>query len=124
MGGTVEVVLAPGKKLEHLGIKIELVGAIEMLHDRGNVYEFTNLVKELGKKDLNPPTHPPPTYASSYASHLPFTYPPTHPPTLTHAETAGVLFSDKQYSFDFAATVDKPYETYTGLNVRLRYFLR
>jgi len=38
-------------------------------------------------------------------------------------ETAGVLFSDKQYSFDFA-TVDKPYDSYTGLNVRLRYFLK
>lgn len=29
----------------------------------------------------------------------------------------------QQYPFDFP-TVDKPYETYTGLNVRLRYFLR
>lgn len=38
-------------------------------------------------------------------------------------ETAGVLYSDKQYSFDFA-TVDKPYDSYTGLNVRLRYFLK
>lgn len=28
MGGVVEVVLMPGKKLEHLGIKIELVGTI------------------------------------------------------------------------------------------------
>lgn len=31
--------------------------------------------------------------------------------------------AQKRYPFDFA-TVDKPYETYTGLNVRLRYFLR
>lgn len=38
-------------------------------------------------------------------------------------DTAGVLFSDKQYTFDFA-TVDKPYDSYTGLNVRLRYFLK
>jgi len=30
VGGIVEVILAPGKKLEHLGIKIELVGAIEV----------------------------------------------------------------------------------------------
>lgn len=28
VGGVVEVVLMPGKKLEHLGIKIELVGTI------------------------------------------------------------------------------------------------
>jgi len=28
VGGVVEVVLMPGKKVEHLGIKIELVGTI------------------------------------------------------------------------------------------------
>ena len=29
----------------------------------------------------------------------------------------------QQYAFDFSA-VEKPYETYNGLNVRLRYFVR
>jgi hypothetical protein len=36
-----------GKKIEHLGMKIELIGHIELLYDRGNPYEFTSLVREL-----------------------------------------------------------------------------
>ena len=45
--GTVTVEVAGGKKLEHLGIKIELVGQIEMFYDRGNFHDFTSLVREL-----------------------------------------------------------------------------
>jgi len=74
-----------GKKLEHIGIKIELIGQVEFLYDRGNPYEFTSLVREL--------------------------------------EPAGELSADKTYGFDFA-NVDKAFETYSGTNVRLRYFLR
>jgi len=74
-----------GKKLEHIGIKIELIGQVEFLYDRGNPYEFTSLVREL--------------------------------------EPAGELPTDKTYGFDFA-NVDKAFETYSGTNVRLRYFLR
>jgi len=36
-----------GKKVEHQGIKVELIGQIELLYDRGNPYEFTSLVREL-----------------------------------------------------------------------------
>jgi hypothetical protein len=74
-----------GKKLEHIGIKIELIGQVEFLYDRGNPYEFTSLVREL--------------------------------------EAAGELNADKQYPFEFA-NVEKAFETYSGTNVRLRYFLR
>jgi len=74
-----------GKKLEHIGIKIELIGQVEFLYDRGNPYEFTSLVREL--------------------------------------EPAGELAADKTYGFDLA-NVDKAFETYSGTNVRLRYFLR
>eukprot|EP00164_Ancoracysta_twista_P013817 GFYU01022220.1.p1 GENE.GFYU01022220.1~~GFYU01022220.1.p1 ORF type:complete len:298 (+),score=107.41 GFYU01022220.1:173-1066(+) len=45
--GTVHVKLNPGKKLEHAGIKVELIGSIELFYDRGNHYEFTSIVKEL-----------------------------------------------------------------------------
>jgi len=38
-------------------------------------------------------------------------------------EDAGEITSDKSYNFEFL-NVDKPYETYNGNNVRLRYFLR
>ncbi|CAB4038494.1 vacuolar sorting-associated 26B-like, partial [Paramuricea clavata] len=75
----------PGKKLEHHGIKIELVGQIELFYDRGNHHEFTSLVKELAR--------------------------------------AGVMTENSTFDFEFL-NVEKPYETYTGTNVRLRYFLK
>ena len=75
----------PGKKLEHHGIKIELVGQIELFYDRGNHHEFTSLIKELARP--------------------------------------GVMTENTTYDFEFL-NVEKPYETYTGTNVRLRYFLK
>ncbi len=66
IAGLVEVRLEPGKKIEHLGVKIELLGQIglisfciwanishhrifgpEMFYDRGNYYEFCSIVREL-----------------------------------------------------------------------------
>jgi len=85
VGGLVHVKIPKGKKLEHLGIKVELIGQIELLYDRGNPYEFTSLVREL--------------------------------------EAPGDLSDSKSYPFEFA-NVEKQYETYTGANVRLRYFVR
>lgn len=43
-----------GKKLDHIGIKIELIGHIELLYDRGNPYEFTMLVQELESQGDSP----------------------------------------------------------------------
>jgi len=83
--GTVEIEVTGGKKMEHTGIKIELIGHIELLYDRSNTFEFTSLVREL--------------------------------------ETPGVLDGSKSYPFEFTA-VEKQYESYEGINVRLRYFLR
>ena len=31
---------AAGKKVEHQGIKVELLGTIELFFDRGNTYDF------------------------------------------------------------------------------------
>ena len=45
--GMVTIEVTPGKRMEHLGIKIELVGQIEMFYDRGNFHDFTSLVREL-----------------------------------------------------------------------------
>ncbi|KAF3455222.1 hypothetical protein FNV43_RR05670 [Rhamnella rubrinervis] len=44
-----EVLIEPiqGKKLEHNGVKIELLGQIELYFDRGSFYDFTSLVREL-----------------------------------------------------------------------------
>jgi len=74
-----------GKKIEHNGAKVELIGQIEMNYDRGNHYEFVSIVSELA------------------------------PP--------GDITSDATYSFDFQ-NVEKQYESYNGIGVRLRYFLR
>lgn len=82
--GNVEVIVPPGKKFEHLGIKVEMIGLIELYYDRGNSVKFTTLVREV--------------------------------------ESAGVLTSNATYNFDFST--EKPYESYSGINVRLRYFVR
>ncbi|KAF9625621.1 hypothetical protein IFM89_024689 [Coptis chinensis] len=74
-----------GKKLEHNGVKIELLGQIEMYFDRGNFYDFTSLVREL--------------------------------------EVPGDIYERKSYPFEFS-TVEMPFESYTGVNVRLRYVLK
>ncbi|KFG52513.1 putative vacuolar protein sorting-associated protein 26 [Toxoplasma gondii VAND] len=77
--------LKPGKRLDHNGIKVELIGQIDTLYDRSNSYDFFSI-----SKDLEPP---------------------------------GVLVESKKYKYRFNA-VDKPNETYSGIHVRLRYFIR
>ncbi|KAJ4724534.1 Vacuolar protein sorting-associated [Melia azedarach] len=82
-----EVVLEPilGKKVEHNGVKIELLGQIELYFDRGNFYDFTSLVREI--------------------------------------DIPGELYERKTYPFEFS-TVEMPYESYNGINIRLRYVLK
>ena len=105
--GTAEIVLGPGKKVEHLGIKVELIGQIgtrnctifnfcfeislyllsifsDLLFDKSSAVKFTTIVREL--------------------------------------ESAGTLVMTKSYPFEF--NVEKAYETYSGVNVRLRYFVK
>ena len=45
VAGEVTLKLDPGKRLEHLGVKIEFIGMIEMFY--GNFHEFSNLVRDL-----------------------------------------------------------------------------
>jgi len=85
VSGKVHVKVPPGKKIEHNGAKIELIGQIELFYDRANHYEFVSLVSEL--------------------------------------DSAGEMNSDRSFPFEFV-NVEKSYESYTGANVRLRYFLR
>lgn len=82
--GTVDISIPPGKRVEHLGIKVELVGHIEQSFNRGNNIKFLTLVREL--------------------------------------EPCGVLIEPKKYSFEF--TTEKPYESYSGSNIQLRYFIK
>mmetsp|Transcript_60699 Transcript_60699/g.128492 ORF Transcript_60699/g.128492 Transcript_60699/m.128492 type:complete len:302 (-) Transcript_60699:121-1026(-) len=83
--GHATVSVKPGKKLEHQGVKVELIGQVDMLHDKSSSYDFFSITK-----DLEPP---------------------------------GSLFESKQYKWKFGA-VDFSNETYSGMNVRLRYFVR
>mmetsp|Transcript_90446 Transcript_90446/g.255306 ORF Transcript_90446/g.255306 Transcript_90446/m.255306 type:complete len:303 (-) Transcript_90446:104-1012(-) len=85
VSGTAVVSVRPGKKLDHQGIKVELIGQCDMFHDKSGSYDFFSITK-----DLEPP---------------------------------GALFESKQYKWKFGA-VDKQNETYNGINVRLRYFVR
>ncbi|XP_012843239.1 PREDICTED: vacuolar protein sorting-associated protein 26A isoform X2 [Erythranthe guttata] len=83
--GTISIEPVSGKKVEHNGIKIELLGQIEMYFDKGNFYDFTSLVREL--------------------------------------DVPGEIYERKTFPFEFS-TVEMPYETYNGVNVRLRYVLK
>jgi len=83
--GSATVSVRPGKKMEHQGIKVELIGQVDMLFDKSSSYDFFSITK-----DLEPP---------------------------------GAMFESKQYKWKFGA-VDKQNDTYHGINVRLRYFVR
>ncbi|KAI9330276.1 vacuolar protein sorting-associated protein 26-domain-containing protein [Zopfochytrium polystomum] len=85
VGGKVLVRVRDGKKLEHQGVKVELVGHIELFYDRGNHYEFTSLSQELA--------------------------------------APGELRQSGTYDFEFK-NVEKQFESYFGINVKLRYFVR
>eukprot|EP00916_Digyalum_oweni_P026570 GHVL01043644.1.p1 GENE.GHVL01043644.1~~GHVL01043644.1.p1 ORF type:complete len:301 (-),score=46.99 GHVL01043644.1:77-979(-) len=83
--GSATISLKPGKKIDHQGIKVELIGQIDMVFDKSNSYDFFSITK-----DLEPP---------------------------------GTLSEGKKFRWRFNA-VDKVQETYHGVNVRLRYFVR
>ncbi|KAA6417127.1 MAG: subunit of retromer complex [Trebouxia sp. A1-2] len=83
--GEIRVANTPGKKVEHQGIKVQLLGQIELKTERGTPNDFLALVR-----DLAPP---------------------------------GDLTSLQTYSFEFN-DVEMQYDSYRGLQVRLRYLLR
>ena len=85
IGGHVHLSPQPGKRVDHLGVKIEVLGQIELYFDRGNAYDFVSLVRE-----VSPP---------------------------------GELHGPMSIPFEFTR-VEMPYESYHGINVRLRYMLR
>jgi len=84
-GRKVQIEVKEGKTIQHLGIRVEFIGSIEMLYDRENSQEFTSLVREL--------------------------------------EDPGALSGLRRFPFVFT-DVEKSYESYSGINVRLRYFVR
>mmetsp|Transcript_13883 Transcript_13883/g.16865 ORF Transcript_13883/g.16865 Transcript_13883/m.16865 type:complete len:394 (-) Transcript_13883:140-1321(-) len=87
--GVVHLIMQPGKKYDHNGIKIQFLGRIDMsqaIYEGRSHYDFISLTKEL--------------------------YPP------------GTLYQT-QTSIPFHFRTDtKPYESYNGRNVSVRYFVR
>ncbi|KAK9821137.1 hypothetical protein WJX81_006664 [Elliptochloris bilobata] len=85
VSGEVKVANVPGKKVEHQGIKVQLLGQIELASERGHPHDFVSLVRDLAP--------------------------------------AGDLTSPQTYPFEFD-NVEMQYDSYRGLQVRLRYLLR
>merc|ERR1711871_1681021 len=85
VAGSIKLRMNPGKKVEHVGIRVELIGQIELFYDRGNHVEFTSMLKELA------------------------------PP--------GTLTASEEFPFE-STNVEKLHESYNGINVRLRYFMK
>jgi len=87
VAGEVTVIPTRSGRVDHIGIKVELVGLIQPVYAGGGMtpFEFMQHVREL--------------------------------------EPPGSLDSVRAHKFRFD-DVDKPHESYEGLNVRLRYFVR
>ena len=84
VAGHVHLSPAPGKAIDHLGIKCEILGQCELYFDRGNAHDFVSLVRE-----MKPP---------------------------------GELRGPLSIPFEFSR-VELPYESYRGINARVRYFV-
>ncbi|VWU51051.1 vacuolar protein sorting-associated protein 26, putative [Hepatocystis sp. ex Piliocolobus tephrosceles] len=52
INGVAIISLKPGKKIEHYGIKLELIGQINMLNDKSNSYDFFAISKDLEPSGL------------------------------------------------------------------------
>nr|GLL23178.1 vacuolar protein sorting-associated protein 26A [Ipomoea trifida] len=90
--GKISIEPISGKKIEHNGIKVELLGQIGTASEQNSFFPLRYLISDffLVVRELDVP---------------------------------GELYERKTYPFDFS-TVEMPYETYNGVNVRLRYVLK
>ena len=85
MKGKIKIEMLKGKsKVDHLGIKVELIGIIENLFDKNQSTTFINMAQEL--------------------------------------EAPGILNDSVEYTFQFNG-VQKKFESYNGIIVRLRYYI-
>ena len=84
------VKLTKGKKVEHQGIKIELIGRIDMHFEKSQSSDFSSNSRELEA-----------------------------PGNYLYIICLGTLNEDKTYEFAFNK-IEKSYESYTGQGVRLR----
>ena len=45
--GSASIMVKPGKRVDHLGIKVEIVGRIESVNDKSSSYDFFAISKDL-----------------------------------------------------------------------------
>lgn len=83
--GSVKATPIPGKRADHQGIKVQLIGQIELASERSHPHDFVSLAR-----DLAPP---------------------------------GELAQQQSLPFEFN-NVEMEYDSYRGVQVRLRYLLR
>eukprot|EP00919_Chromeraceae_sp_WS-2016_P056881 GHVR01134947.1.p1 GENE.GHVR01134947.1~~GHVR01134947.1.p1 ORF type:complete len:308 (-),score=44.90 GHVR01134947.1:38-931(-) len=83
--GSASIIVKPGKKIDHQGVKVEFIGQVDMLYDKSNSYDFFSITKDVS--------------------------------------VPGSVFETQAWHWEFS-NADKKYETYWGINVRLRYFIR
>ncbi|RHY02027.1 hypothetical protein DYB25_000211, partial [Aphanomyces astaci] len=88
------------KKLDHGGIKVELIGVIQTTVDKSSQFEFTASVRALLQSDTLDGTEVHPAFV--------------HRVVLTVVQELPFAF----------VNVDKPHESYYGKTVKLRYFVR
>lgn len=85
MKGKIKIEMLKGKtKVDHLGIRVELIGVVENLFDKNQSTTFINMGSEL--------------------------------------EPPGMLNESCEYTFQFNR-VEKKFESYNGIIVRLRYYI-
>ncbi len=98
---------APGKGIEHLGIRIQLIGDIELASERGSAHEFVSLGTHAACRLLRISIPP----AGANLSVLSVPVRELCPP--------GNLQTQQVLPFDFQ-NVELQYDTYRGMHARLR----
>ncbi|KAK2406302.1 vacuolar protein sorting-associated protein 26A [Trifolium repens] len=111
-----------GNKIDHNGIKVELLGQIEMYFDRGNDMTLLPSVIEYSVPSMFY------TAAVSFSFNAELLTAENYIFILLsfavrELDVPGNIYERKTYPFEFP-TVEMPYETYNGVNVRLRYVLK
>lgn len=115
VSGEVYIAVKGGKQVHHRGIKIEFVGSIDMLYDREHSQEFTTLERILEDPGILT-TNSTSSGSSSSGNN-------TDNNNSNKSQFGKRKSQHNRYAFEFT-NVEKAYDTYHGINVRLRYFLR
>jgi vacuolar protein sorting-associated protein 26 len=98
----------PGKKVEHQGIKVQLLGQIELASERGHPHDFVSL----GARPAGGNAH-------GAGASWPARGAEARGAAVRDLAPAGELTSPQTYPFEFD-NVEMQYDSYRGLQVRLR----